>query len=107
MFVCGSNKNNELGLDKDFESIFLLRENNLLNNVRKVKPGLKHTIFITDNNVYGSGDNSKGALGIALGKLDLIKNKFSSLIKLDWGLPIKQIKTSWNNTYVLTGIRVY
>jgi alpha-tubulin suppressor-like RCC1 family protein len=69
--------------------------------------GLKHSIFITtDDSVYGCGDNCKGALGITIDKAEVVKHHSIKLTKLDdlWKLlgAVKSIKTSWNNTFILT-----
>jgi alpha-tubulin suppressor-like RCC1 family protein len=93
-------------LDENLKFIFSPTLNSNVNKVTKVKIGLKHSIFITNNGIYGCGDNSKGALGVEDNKLEFIKNKISKLSRLDniWNIKdkITQIKTSWNNTYILT-----
>jgi alpha-tubulin suppressor-like RCC1 family protein len=128
LFVFGSNKFNELGLitieNKDKLNLLTNIQEPILNknlsNVKKIKTGFKHSVFITQPDqedqiyVYGSGDNSKGVLGYDL--LDkqfsnyAIKNQISVLTSLKdkWKIEvnigeykIKQIKCGWNNTFIL------
>jgi alpha-tubulin suppressor-like RCC1 family protein len=76
--------------------------------VNKVMMGLKHTIFICSNGIYGCGDNCKGALGISSECVETIKHQHIKTTRLDelWKFndKIKSTKTSWNNTFILTGI---
>jgi len=80
--------------------------NSKLKEIRYIKFGLKHTIFVNfQNDVYGCGDNSKGALCIKFCDENIIKGSVIVLTHLKWEFEtvIKKVKCGWNNTFVLTG----
>jgi alpha-tubulin suppressor-like RCC1 family protein len=97
LYVFGSNKFNELGLNENLNYIYSPVLNTHISNVICVKPGFKHTAFICKSSYYISGDNSKGVLGV---EPELIKNNIAKLTKIDID-DIKSIKCGWNNTFIL------
>lgn len=116
VIVFGSNRNNELGLissledkenvkmfKKDFFEPILLKTMSKT-PVRAIKSSFRHTIYITkDNQIYGCGNNSKGALA-------LYSNLYESVVALTclsniWAVKsIKKVAVSWNNVLLLTSI---
>ena len=72
-----------------------------MKKVLKVKAGLKHTIFKTEDSFYISGDNSKGVFGIDIPEENRIKNNIFKITKIDFE-DISKIKAGWNNTYILS-----
>lgn len=89
--------------------IFFPFRNPLLENITKIRLGLKHTIFLTfDNQIFACGDNSKGALGVDTSKLTVIKSSIcqleniSNIIDKNIGNSIQKVITGWNNTFILT-----
>ena len=83
--------------------------NTKLNDIIKIKSSFKHTIFIQSTNsgiaFYGSGSNSKGALGTGSDEY-LSTHPLINLTK-HWNLTeteknFKKIRVGWNNTLVLT-----
>ena len=79
-----------------------------LDNVKDVKIGLKHTVFLCGNNdkisYFGCGCNLKGALGTN-------QDHYNSSILLTimnniWRIKnIKTFEVSWNNSLILTSNR--
>jgi len=125
LLCCGSNRHNELGLilESDRNCIELLTDikspllNTHIKNVKSVQCGFKHTIFICENYlIYGSGDNSKGVLGLGFHSKEnesrIIKKEIMALTNLNdivyqnINEEIKKIKCGWNNTFILTSIHL-
>jgi alpha-tubulin suppressor-like RCC1 family protein len=125
VFCFGNNRFNQLGLisenNKDELNLLTNIKEPILNknlvNIKSIKMGFKHTIFISsEGEIFGCGDNSKGALGININnnfsvlKNFEIKTKILSIIKLNelWNISdetskdIIKIVSGWNNTILLT-----
>jgi alpha-tubulin suppressor-like RCC1 family protein len=68
--------------------------------------GMKHSIFVSnDNDFFGCGDNSKGALATEINDENKIKSSICILMKMNWNFDknvIKKIECGWNNTFILT-----
>jgi alpha-tubulin suppressor-like RCC1 family protein len=72
IYACGENNVGQLGLDHNITPITTLQQ--MLNTTGKIPKqiisGLRHLIVLmTDDTIYGTGQNSSGQLGIALGNI--------------------------------------
>ena len=72
VYGCGSNKQNQLGLDEMNEKNILTKLP--INGVKDVKCGSYHTVFLMeDGSVMSCGDNSNGQLGLGQDNDNLYK----------------------------------
>jgi hypothetical protein len=110
---------NDLNIEN--ENIYIPKEIKILNNnknfdnknknlIKKILPGIKHSLFVSENDLFFTGDISKGAMGIKNEFVSpnwKIKNNIIKLTKITEFLPIKfsLIKSfycSWHNSFILT-----